>query len=185
MPINAKQQPGKHDGAPGSPLEIGIIGGGIVGLMVAIGLLKRGIRVTVFEQAQELNEVSAGFAFTGVARECMRRVDPRLLEALERIGEINRHPKNRYWDGFNPTSKETAESTGSLLFELSARDLDYQACLRSHLLREMAELVPEGCIKFGKKLKDLKDDKSDDKVTLTFTDDSFAEVDGGEHSPAD
>ncbi|KAF5610778.1 hypothetical protein F25303_14522, partial [Fusarium sp. NRRL 25303] len=158
--------------------EIAVIGGGIVGLMVAIGLLKRGIEVTVFEQAQELTEVSAGFAFPGVARECMKRLDPRLLEALERIGEVNRHPCNRYWDGFNPTTQEEAESKDSLLFEVSARDLDYKGCLRSHFLHEMASMLPPGSIKLGKQLKDLQDEASNDKVTLTFSDQSIYEVDG-------
>ncbi|CVL13027.1 related to salicylate 1-monooxygenase [Fusarium proliferatum] len=158
--------------------EIAVIGGGIVGLMVAIGLLKRGIEVTVFEQAQELTEFSAGFAFTGVARECLKRLDPRLLEALESIGEVNRHPCNRYWDGFNPTTQEEAESKDSLLFEVSARDLDYKGCLRSHLLHEMASMVPAGSIKLGKQLKDLQDEGSNDKVTLTFSDKSMYEVDG-------
>ncbi|KAG4262669.1 salicylate 1-monooxygenase SalA [Fusarium proliferatum] len=158
--------------------EIAVIGGGIVGLMVAIGLLKRGIEVTVFEQAQELTEFSAGFAFTGVARECLKRLDPRLLEALESIGEVNRHPCNRYWDGFNPTTQEEAESKDSLLFEVSARDLDYKGCLRSHLLHEMASMLPAGSIKLGKQLKDLQDEGSNDKVTLTFSDKSMYEVDG-------
>ncbi|KAI7772246.1 hypothetical protein LZL87_007607 [Fusarium oxysporum] len=171
----------QHDSVPKKTersIEIAVIGGGIVGLMVAIGLLKRGINVTVFEQAQELTEVSAGFAFTGVARECMKRLDPRLLEALERIGEVNRHPYNRYWDGYNPTTQEEAESKESLLFEVSARDLDYQGCLRSHLLHEMASMLPAGSIKLGKQLKELQDEASYDKVTLTFSDQSIYEVDG-------
>ncbi|KAF5238785.1 hypothetical protein FANTH_10207 [Fusarium anthophilum] len=158
--------------------EIAVIGGGIVGLMVAIGLLKRGINVSVFEQATELTEVSAGFAFTGVARECMKRLDPHLLEALNRIGEVNRHPCNRYWDGYNPTTQEEPESNDSLLFEVSARDLDYQGCLRSHLLHEMASMLPAGTIKLGKQLKEMQDEAGSDKVTVTFSDQSTYEVDG-------
>ncbi|KAF9768314.1 hypothetical protein IL306_014405 [Fusarium sp. DS 682] len=160
------------------PFEIAVIGGGIVGLMVALGLLRRGIRVTVFEQAQELTEISAGFAFTGVARECMKRLDPRLLEALCRIGEVNRHSHNRYWDGYSPTTQEEAESKESLLIEVSARDLDYQGCLRSHLLHEMASMLPTDSIKLGKQLKEVEDDASREKVTLTFSDDSTYEFDG-------
>ncbi|KIL88311.1 salicylate 1-monooxygenase [Fusarium avenaceum] len=165
-------------------LEIAVIGGGIVGLMVAIGLLKRGIKVTVFERAEELTEVSAGFAFTGVARECMKRLDPRLLEILHRIGEVNRNSHNRYWDGHTPTTKEVAESRESLLFELSARDLDYQGCLRSHLLHEMAGILPKGTIQLGKELQDLTDHTSCEKVTLRFTDGTIHGFDGGEDNLA-
>ncbi|KAJ3532392.1 hypothetical protein NM208_g8460 [Fusarium decemcellulare] len=83
---DTKSQHERPGGGVDSPLEVAVVGGGIIGLMVALGLLRRGLHVTIFEQAQELGEISAGFAFTAVARECMRRLDPRLVEALDRVG---------------------------------------------------------------------------------------------------
>src|SRR5271168_3664737 len=111
---------GLHNGneangdASNALLDIAIVGSGIVGVMMALGLLHRGMRVTVYERANDFHEIGAGFAFTGVARECMQRLDPRVLEALRRVGEENRHPQNRYWDGFNPASKEAAQAQDAL-----------------------------------------------------------------------
>jgi len=41
-------------------MKVGIIGGGITGLTTALALQKFGIRVAVYEQAKELNEIGAG-----------------------------------------------------------------------------------------------------------------------------
>ena len=164
--------------------EVAVIGGGIIGLMTALGLLHRGMRVTIYERADDYPEVGVGMAFTGVARNCMERLDPRVLEALRRVGEENRHAMNRYWDGFNPTSKEAAQSSDdSLLFQMSARELAYWGCLRSRFLHEMAAEFPNGVTKFGKQLVSAVDDKGSEKVVLRFADGSKAEADVGSFPP--
>ncbi|KAI1134064.1 putative salicylate hydroxylase [Hypoxylon sp. FL0543] len=162
---------------PSTSLDIAIVGGGIIGVMMALGLLHRGMRVTLYERANDYHEIGAGFAFTGVARECMQRLNPQVLEALCRVGEENRHPNNRYWDGFNPTDKRTAESQDALLFQMSARELDYWGCLRSHFLRGMATYLPGGVVKFGKQMETYVDEEGSEKVVLHFTDGSVAEAD--------
>ncbi|KAI0842740.1 putative salicylate hydroxylase [Hypoxylon sp. FL0890] len=162
---------------PSASLDIAIVGGGIIGVILALGLLHRGMRVTLYERANDFHEIGAGFAFTGVARDCMQRLNPQVLEALRRVGEENRHPNNRYWDGFNPTDKRAAESQDALLFQMSARELDYWGCLRSHFLREMATYLPEGVVRFGKQMESYVDDEGAEKVVLRFTDGSVAEAD--------
>ncbi len=96
---------GGDSSQPNTALEIAIIGGGIIGVMTALGLLRRGMRVAVYERASGWHETGVGFAFTGIARECMERLDPRVLAALRSVGEENRHEYNRYWDGFHPRTK--------------------------------------------------------------------------------
>lgn len=160
-------------------LDVAVVGGGIIGVMLALGLLHRGYRVTVYERANEFHEIGVGFAFTKVARECMQILDPCVLEALQQVGEANLHPQNRYWDGFNPTSKEAAQSQDALLFQMSARELDYWGCLRSHFLQKMVAKLPDGVTKFGKHLDSYIDDESNGKVTLNFVDGSIAEADAG------
>ncbi len=162
--------------------EVAVIGGGIIGVMTALGLLRHGMRVSVYERADNYPEIGVGMAFTGVARDCMRRLDPRVLEALSRVGEENQHAMNRYWDGFNPTSKESAQSPDdALLFQLSARELAYWGCLRSRFLQEMAAELPDGVVKFGKQLASAVDDTGSEKVILRFADGSEAEADVGSH----
>ncbi|KAI9661829.1 MAG: hypothetical protein M1821_009068 [Bathelium mastoideum] len=156
-------------------LDIAVVGAGIIGIMTALGLLYAGHKVTVYERADDYYEVGAAMAFTGVARECMKQLNPSVLEALQRVGEANRHPMNRYWDGFSPTSKEAAQSEESLLFQQSARELDYTGCLRSVYLREMAKSLPEGVVKFGKSLKSYSEET--ESVELRFADGSVAQAD--------
>ena len=55
--------------------EVAIIGGGIGGLFAAKALTERGLRVTVYEQAPELNEIGAGVYVT-----------PNSVRQLQRLG---------------------------------------------------------------------------------------------------
>ncbi|PVH94010.1 FAD/NAD(P)-binding domain-containing protein, partial [Periconia macrospinosa] len=168
-------------------LEIAVVGAGVIGVMTALGLLHAGHNVTIYERRKDYFEVGAAMAFTGVARECMQRLNPAILEALMRVGEANRHPMNRYWDGFNPTTKDAAQSQQSLLFQQSAKELDYVGCLRSVFLKEMAKALPEGTVKFGKSLEGYSEEEA--VVELRFADGTTAKADAlvacdGIHSKA-
>ncbi|KAF2235380.1 putative salicylate hydroxylase [Viridothelium virens] len=175
------------DATDGSSLDIAVVGAGIIGVITALGLLRAGHKVTVYEKADDYFEVGAAMSFTGVARECMERLNPCILEALQRVGEANRHPMNRYWDGFNPVSMDAAQSEESLLFEQSARELDYTGCLRSVYLREMAKSLPDGVVKFGMSLESYSEVA--EGVELQFANNSTAQADAviacdGIHSKA-
>lgn len=49
------------------PFDVAIVGGGIIGLMVAMGLMKRNINVKIYEQSRSFREIGAGVAFTANA----------------------------------------------------------------------------------------------------------------------
>lgn len=51
--------------------DVAVVGAGIGGLAVAAAFLRRGARVTVFEQSQELGEVGAGVMLTPNASRCL------------------------------------------------------------------------------------------------------------------
>ena len=55
-----------------SPAEphIAIIGGGIVGVILALGLSRQNILVHVYEQAAGFQEIGAGIALSASARRC-------------------------------------------------------------------------------------------------------------------
>jgi len=160
-------------------LDIAVVGAGIIGVLTTLGLLHAGHNVTIYEKANDYYEVGAAMAFTGVARDCMQRLNPSILEALKRVGEANRHPMNRYWDGFNPTTKAEAQSEQSLLFQQSARELDYTGCLRSVFLKEMVKALPDGIVKFGKALESWSEGA--EGVELRFADGSIAQTDVGKY----
>ena len=174
-----KQTNGESAGSP--LLDIAVVGAGIIGVITALGLLHAGHSVTIYERANDYFEVGAAMAFTGVARKCMQQLNPSVLEALQRVGEANRHPMNRYWDGFNPATKDVAQSEQSLLFQQSARELDYTGCLRSIFLREMAKALPDGTVRFGKSLESFSEEA--ESVELRFVDGSIAQADVGTYIP--
>ncbi|KAJ5967193.1 hypothetical protein N7501_003441 [Penicillium viridicatum] len=161
-------------------LDVAIVGGGIIGVMTALGLLRRGFKVTIYERAATWPDVGAAFAFTGIARECMERLDPRVLESLARVAQRSPHDKVRYWDGFHPQTKESAmKEESALLFETLEKNMAYWACLRGHFLLDMAAQLPDDVVKFEKRLVDYDDNEANAKVILRFTDGSTAQSDLG------
>lgn len=159
-----------------SSLNVAIVGGGIIGVITALGLLRRGIPVTIYERASDWHEIGAGFAFTGLARECMKRLDPRIVEEL--IGVSEEWSPTRFWDGFHPRTKQEAEQDETaMLWQIPQENLLYRACVRSHLLFRMTALLPEGVTVFGKQLVDYEDNDENDKVILNFADGSTAKAD--------
>ncbi|KAI0973118.1 putative salicylate hydroxylase [Xylaria arbuscula] len=153
-------------------LQVAIVGGGIIGVMTAIGLLYRGINVTIYERAATWHEIGAGFGFTGIARECMMRLDPALLDTLSRISQKTSSSENtRYWDAFHPQTKQDAEQESSaLLFQMPEKNLAFWGVVRSHLLQDMAAQLPEGVICFEKRLVGYHDALGSEKVVLHFSD---------------
>ncbi|KAL4818753.1 hypothetical protein BDW67DRAFT_189968 [Aspergillus spinulosporus] len=172
------------------PLSVAVIGGGIIGLMTTLGLLHRNLgKVTIYERASAWPDIGAAFAFTGIARECMQRLDPAILSALSKVAQRSPHDKVRYWDGFHPKSKEEAQDPEkSVLFEIEEKNMAYWACLRGVFHAEMAGLLPGGIVRFGKKLV-AYEDGANQKVVLKFEDGEVEEADiviacDGVHSTA-
>lgn len=58
------------DGSSRQDMHIVIVGGGIVGITLALGLTRQKISVRVYEQAAGFREVGAGIAFSECARRC-------------------------------------------------------------------------------------------------------------------
>ena len=57
------------------PVEVAIVGGGIIGLVLALGLIKRNVRVKIYEQARIFREIGAGVAFTANAVRCLGMIE--------------------------------------------------------------------------------------------------------------
>ncbi|KAK7931079.1 salicylate hydroxylase [Apiospora marii] len=161
------------------PLEVAVVGGGIIGVMTAIGLHRRGIRAVIYERASTWTEVSAGFAFTGAARVWMEMLDPALVELLGRISQkTDASTSNAYWNGYHPrTPEESMDEAQSLLFRTPTNNLSFWGCVRSQFLQGMADLLPEGCAQFGKRLVSYDDADQNGKVVLSFDDGTTAEAD--------
>ncbi len=94
-----------------APLRIVIVGGGIGGLFAANALIKRGLEVSVYEQAPALGEVGAGVYVTPNAVRQMERV--RLGPAVEKWG-ARVGPKSQYFrhDGTPIAPVQVTDASG-------------------------------------------------------------------------
>ncbi|KAG6292586.1 hypothetical protein E4U09_003374 [Claviceps aff. purpurea] len=157
-----------------SHLEFAIIGGGVAGLTLAIALLRRGLKVEIFEQAGQFQEIGAGISFTPNAVQAMKICDPAIHEAFERVCTRNIWPsKQKTWFDYYDAQSENA--TSSPVFSI-ANDLGQNGVHRAHFLDELIKLVPPQAAHFGKKLDKYAEDKHG-RLHLSFTDGSEHQAD--------
>ncbi|CCE33606.1 related to salicylate 1-monooxygenase [Claviceps purpurea 20.1] len=157
-----------------SHLEFAIIGGGVAGLTLAIALLRRGLKVEIFEQAGQFQEIGAGVSFTPNAVQAMKICDPAIHEAFERVCTRNIWPsKQKTWFDYYDAQSENA--TSSPVFSIT-NDLGQNGVHRAHFLDELIKLVPPQAAHFGKKLDKYEEDKYG-RLHLSFTDGSEHQAD--------
>ena len=167
------------------PVEIAIIGGGIIGLVLALGLIKRNVNVKVYEQAGSLREIGAGVAFTANAIKCMNLLEPCIVEALRSVATSNGDPKNpndflQWVDGYNQNSE--SPETEKLLFKLYAGYRGFEGCHRAHFLDALVKYIPEGIVEFRKRLDTLFESGGEDKIHIKFCDGTSAKADAGKYA---
>lgn len=163
------------------PLEIAIVGGGIVGLALVTGLLHRGIRVKLYEKSSAFRPIGAGIGFTPNSLQALELLHPKALEAQQKVatanGDLN-DPNDwlRYLDGYHHNSEDDEEV---LIFKLYAGYRGFEGCVRADFLNELLKLIPSEVIEFGKCIDQIVDQGDDKKVLLQFKDGSTAEADAG------
>ena len=77
-------------------LRMGIVGGGIGGLTLALALRRRGLTADVYEQAAELREIGAAVALSANATRELDR-----LGCLAAIATHSTEPSELIWRGWN------------------------------------------------------------------------------------
>jgi 2-polyprenyl-6-methoxyphenol hydroxylase-like FAD-dependent oxidoreductase len=129
------------EGADRTPLATLVVGGGIGGLSVACELGRRGLPVTVLEQAPEPAPVGAGII-----------MNPNAMQVLERNGlaDALRARGWPYW------ARETHDHRGRLLARRDYRPLYAAGRLvtgtlvhRAHLHEILHAALPAGVVRFG------------------------------------
>ncbi|MBO0873947.1 MAG: FAD-dependent monooxygenase, partial [Pseudonocardia sp.] len=164
----------RPEGAP----SIAVVGAGIGGLTLAACLLRVGVRVTLYEQAQAFSRVGAGIQMGPNAMRILARLG--LRERLEPLAFSPPELANREWD------------SGELTFALPMRDAEatygapYFLLHRGDLHEALATLVPDDMVRLDHKLARIEEGAGD--VRLEFENGRCEHADlviaaDGVHSP--
>ena len=164
--------------AEAKKFDIAIIGGGIAGLTLAIALYKRGIPVTIYEQAPKFGEIGAGVSFSPNAVQAMKICDKGIYEAFEKVCTRNVWPsKQKVWfdylDGYANTANKAGHQDAAFTI---CNSLGQNGVHRAAFLDEMVKLVPKSIAKFGKRLDTITEGE-DQKMVMKFLDGTTAEAD--------
>lgn len=160
---------------PEKQFHVAIIGGGIAGLTLAVALHRRNIPATLYERAAKFEEIGAGVSFAPNAIQAMKSCHPGIHDAFEKVCTRNGwESKQKVWfdfvDGMEPTGEK------DIGFTIST-NLGQNGVHRAHFLDELAKLLPEDRVCFGKEINNITQG-ADGKMIMTFTDGTEASVDG-------
>ncbi|KAI8961032.1 FAD/NAD(P)-binding domain-containing protein [Daldinia sp. FL1419] len=164
-------------------IEVAIVGGGIIGLTLAAGLVGRHVKVKVYEQAKSFREIGAGMAFTSNAIRCMGLMNPDIVGALRSGGSVatslDKNDPNDYlrWvDGYN-CHKKNDPSYEKMLFKVSAGYRGFEGTRRDHFLEALVKVIPQDIIELKKRLDSIEKKGPDGRLQLNFADGTSAEAD--------
>jgi salicylate hydroxylase len=145
--------------------RVAIVGGGIGGLFAANALVRRGIPVTVYEQAPALGEIGAGVFMT-----------PNSLRQLERLGMLGAveaagayiGPNSQYFrdDGSHLEGRVTTDSSGTGRIH---------GMHRADLVEILASGLPQGVVRTGHCCTGFEQDERG--ARLAFANGETAEAD--------
>ncbi|KAI1187677.1 hypothetical protein F5B17DRAFT_312322 [Nemania serpens] len=172
-----------NSNSTGGEPEIVIIGGGIIGLVLTIGLLRVGVKVKVYEQAQGFREIGAGIAFTANAIRCMNLIDPSIPAALRSSGSVatsnggDEDPDDylRWIDGYERHRDDPRKQR--LFYKLSAGPRGFEGCRRDQFLESLVKCIPPDVVELRKRLETIEDRGEGQKLLLTFRDGTTTEAD--------
>lgn len=166
---------------------IAIVGGGLGGLAVAVGLIKHGINVHIFEAAQKFSQVGAGVAFGPNSVKALSLIDEALLEGYKRYATFNEDPI--YDSSFiclrwgMDERRENGKKAGDLMGHIEDERHDEiakglgvktRSCIhRARLLDVLVSLIPEKITSFGKEFERVEE-QPDGTLKLYFADGSTA-----------
>ncbi|KAL5041299.1 hypothetical protein BDW71DRAFT_192128 [Aspergillus fruticulosus] len=141
---------------PNKQFTVAIIGGGIGGLSLAAGLLRRSIPVQIYEAAAEFKEVGLGLTIGPAAHRAMPLIDPKIREIYDNL--ITTHADSPGYERFRETWFEVVRASedervdGRLVLDLKAKPSGQTTVRRADFLDALVRLVPEGVAHFGKRL---------------------------------
>lgn len=157
---------------------VAIVGGGIGGLTLAIGLIRRNVSVQIYEAAAEFKEIGLGLSIGPAAHRAIPLIDPRIREIYDSL--VTTHADSPGYERFRQTWFEfvwaTGPKSGQVLTELQALPSGQTTVRRADFLDALVDLIPPQIAHFGKRLVDLKEMETGG-VRLSFEDGTSAMAD--------
>lgn len=161
-------------GSSSKDFTVTIIGGGIGGLVLAAGLLRRNVPVQIYEAAAEFAEIGLGLSIGPAAHRAMPLIDPQIREIYDML--VTTHADSPGYERFRQTWFEiiwaSGEKEGDLLMDLKALPSGQTTLRRANFLDALVSLIPSEIVQFGKRLESLVE--KSDGVHLTFEDGTIA-----------
>lgn len=164
-------------GSPSKDFTVTIIGGGIGGLVLAAGLLRRNVPVRIYEAAGEFAEIGLGLSIGPAAHRAMPLIDPQIREIYDSL--VTTHADSPGYEKFRQTWFEiiwaSGLNEGDLLMDLKALPSGQTTLRRANFLDALVSLIPPEIVQFGKRLESLVE--GGDGVHLRFDDGTLATAD--------
>jgi salicylate hydroxylase len=164
-------------GRPAKQFTVAIVGGGIGGLVLAIGLLRRHVSVQIFEAAAKFGDIGLGLSIGPAAHRAMALIDPQIYDFYNAL--VTTHADSPGYERFRQTWFEIVWASGSkagqILMDLKALPSGQTTLRRADFLDALTSLIPKENSQFGKRLDRLQE--LSDGVHLHFEDGTSAVVD--------
>ena len=166
---NPKRIPGQR------PFTIAICGGGIAGLALAIGLLRRNVPIHIYESSHAFAEVGAGVAFGPNGLRAMSLIDPEIRERFDQRATTNASEDKKtvlfdFYAGMDCGIGKAGEKVATV----ESGEVCYSSIHRARFLDALVALVPSEDVSFGKRVVEVEE--LADGVRLHFADGETAEA---------
>ncbi|KAF7591842.1 hypothetical protein BBP40_001039 [Aspergillus hancockii] len=162
---------------PSKNFTVTIVGGGIGGLVLAVGLLRRKVPVRIYEAAPAFAEIGLGLSIGPAAHRAMPLIDPQIREIYDSL--VTTHADSPGYEEFRQTWFEIVWASGGhegeTMMNLKALPSGQTTLRRADFLDALVDLVPEEIVEFGKRLESLEE--TGEGVTLRFDDGTVAVAD--------
>ncbi|KAM4056108.1 FAD binding domain-containing protein [Hirsutella rhossiliensis] len=139
--------------------KVAIVGGGIGGLTLAVGLLRRGVQVQVYEAAAALGETGLGLSIGPAAQRILPLIDARIREAFDSL--VTTHADSPGFERFRQTWFEfvwaSGTRAGEVLLDLESPPTGQTTLRRTDLLDALISLLPPESVRLGKRLRTVEE----------------------------
>ncbi|KAJ6439294.1 salicylate hydroxylase [Purpureocillium lavendulum] len=149
---------------------VAIVGGGIGGLALAIGLLRRNVKVQIYEAAPAFRESGLGLSIGPAAHRALPLIDPQLRRIYDSLVTTNADSPGfeRFKDTWFEVVWASGDNVGQVMMDLKALPSGQTTLRRADFLSALVAMIPDGTAHFDKRLLSLEE--TDDHVQLTFED---------------